>query len=146
MTGIAIGQARAQCNLSDLHQAAEIIVQGYVARDTVYEANGWVYTSYILEVCDASSTSAKLKGKALAITRMGGEFGGISYSGSHSLDIGMHVYGMFFLNQTMDDNITPSNFLAVTPVCGEAGFVRYLREDFVPQVEIDTNRVSAAAF
>ncbi|MFK8056598.1 MAG: hypothetical protein AB8F78_10800 [Saprospiraceae bacterium] len=126
---------------------ADIVLQGQIVSDTVYEANGWIYTSYIIEPCTYTDDSQSAsRGKPLAITRMGGDLDGVSYSKPHGLEIFGGEQAVFFLKYIEGDTITASDLTSVQPICGQAGFAKYLTDDWKPIVAMGETVLSAAEF
>lgn len=77
----------AQCTIKQMFSNADLVVQGKIVSDTAYEANGWVYTSYIIEQCAIQKDGNGSRGKTLAITKMGGLLNNVDYYSPHGVDI-----------------------------------------------------------
>ncbi len=137
----------AQCSLAELFDGADVVLQGEIVSDTVYEANGWVYTSYLIEPCTSlTDDQTWSRGKPLAITRMGGDLDGVSYSRPHGLEIFGGEQAVFFLKYIEGDTITPNDLTSVQPICGQAGFAKYLTDDWKPIVAMGETVLSAVEF
>ncbi len=134
----------AQYSIPELYEAADVVVQGRITSDTVYEAAGWVYTSYIIEPCMLLKDSGAEQVKPMVITRTGGMLDGIDYSRPDGLYIFGGEQAVFFLDVLLNDTITPEGYISVVPTHGHSGFARYLTDDWRPEVAVGDSNYTAA--